>query len=214
MPDTDHILLMTAPAEIAFVPALFEKRQPAGKGAARWELALLMDNNHPDLQHAKQICKAVAERQQPGITTSPAAWKYPWSKADDYIAKGIAAGKTHDNSHMAGKVLLNTHATTYEPKLSVLMPGRGVVDFWDDAARQTVKDKFYMGCQVLCEIAFVWYPPGNGLPGVTAYLNKVCSLNRGERRGGGKSGAETFGAHVGHLSAVDPTAMAGAEVDY
>lgn len=208
MADTDHILTMTVPAEIAFVPALFEKRAARAGADPRWELALLMDANHPDLQHAKQICKAVAEKQQPGITSSPTAWKYPWSKADDYIARGIAAGKTYDTSHMAGKMLLNSHATKFEPKLSFLVPGRGFVLC---EPREAHKDKFYMGCEVLCELAFVWYGAGNGLPGVTAYLNDVASLNRGERRGGGRSAQDKFGAHVGHLSNVDPTAAGGLE---
>lgn len=208
-----QLFTMSFPAEIAFLPALFEKRQievnGVAKGDPRWEIALLFDMNHPDLKRIKEVCKAVAESGEPGVTKDPKAWRYPWSNADTFVAKqeaiAEAAGKdARDNSHLAGKVLLNSHATRYEPKLSVVSGGK-IVDYWEEAARLTVKDKFFAGAQVLCEYSFVWYPPGNGRPGVTAYINKVLATGKGVRRGGGRSGSETFAAHIGSLSAVDPT---------
>jgi len=204
---------MSAPAEIAFPPALFEKRKFNEKAVPRWEIALLFGPDHPDLKPMKDLCRRIAESEQAGITKDPKAWKYPWSNADDFIAKQAAKedDKKRDNEFMRGKVLFNSHTAQYEPLLSVNMPERGIVDFRGEL-RATVKDKFYAGCMVFCEFSLVWYPPGNGLPGVTAYLNKVCSLNKGERRGGARSGAEVFGAYIGKLSATDPTA--GADADY
>lgn len=210
--ETNNTFAMSVPAEIAFPPALFEKRKPTPKAEPRYEMAISLPADHPDLPAIKAMCKQIAEKNQPGVTASASAWKYPWQSADAFIARQETKEKKYDNSHLAGKVIFNSHSTKYEPKLSVLMPGRGVVDFWDEAARQTVKDKFYAGCQVLCEFSLVWYPPNNGIPGVTAYLNKVLSLNKGERRAGGRSGAETFSGYVGKMSAVDPTAgMPGSE---
>lgn len=212
-----NLFVLSAPAEIAFPPALFEKRKATPKAKERWEMALLFDQDHPDLAALKATCKRIAEGKSPGITADPKAWKYPWSSADVFIERGIAKAKAdnkepRNNEFMRGKVLFNSHSLLYEPNLSVLMPGRGVVDFKDEA-RLTVKDKFYAGCQVLVEVNFVWYPENNGPPCVTAYLNKVCSLNKGERRGGGKAAAETFSAYVGKVSAIDPTTSAAIEAE-
>jgi hypothetical protein len=212
MTDVPSQFTFTHEAEIIFPPALFEKRLASPRAKEpRWEMALAIAPDHPDLKALKHMVVEFANSKRPGITSSPTAWKYPWSSADAYLAKSAAKEKKYDNTHLIGKVLINTHSTKYEPKLSVLMPGRGVVDFWEQAARQTVKDKFYAGALVLADVTFYWYDESNGLPGVALMLNKVLSLNKGERRGGGKSGSETFGAHVGHLSAVDPTA---AQIDY
>lgn len=205
-----NLFVLSAPAEIAFPPALFEKRKATPQSRdPRWEMALLFDADHPDLPAIKAVCKRIAESKSPGITASATAWKFPWASADNFIEKQRATkgDKAPDNDFMRGKVLFNSHTLLYEPRLSVLMPGRGVVDFKDEA-RATVRDKFYAGCQVLAEFNFVWYPSNNGPPGVTAYLNKVCSLNKGERRGGGQSSSDTFSAYVGKVSAIDPTAGA------
>ena len=216
MPDEmTTVFAMSHPAEICFPPALFEKRKATERAEPRWELTLLMAQDHPDVAAIKSLCRRIAESKMPGITASPTAWKYPWSQADAFIARQEAkGGKQRDNEFMRGKLLFNSHTVKFEPRLSVFMPGRGAVDYWTDEMRATVKDKFYAGCEVLCEYAFVWYPPNNGIPGVTAYINKVLSLNKGERRGGGKSSTDTFSAYLGKYSAIDPTYAAGDQVEY
>lgn len=191
---------MTRPAEIAFPPYLFEKSE-----YERYELALLMAPDHPDLEFIESICYRLAEQNKSGPDTT-----YPWSIADGAPRIG-KNGKQYDNSRMAGKIIFRAHKKD-PPKLSVAVNGL-VVDYWDDVSRQTVRDKFYMGGLVLVEFGFKWWPPKGRPATVTAYVNKACSLNAGKRLGGGKSGQETFGAHVGRLSSVDPTA-ADAALEY
>jgi hypothetical protein len=74
--------------------------------------------------------------------------------------------------------------------------------------RNTVRDKFYPGCQVRLEVNFVPWKMEGRQPryGVTAYVNAVLSLNKGERRGGQRSGADRFGTyeHEGTVSEVNP----------
>jgi hypothetical protein len=222
------VVVLTRPAEIAFPPSLFEKRKtvrkdgatkfvtvPASDPDGRWEATLVLSADHPDLVHIKALCKQIAESKSPGITASPTAWKYPWQSADSFIAKQEMkpGAKKRDNDWLRGRWLLNAHTNLFAPRLALLMPGRGFVDFADDAARLTVKDKFYAGCEVLAELNFQWYAANVGPPGVTCYLNSLCSLNKGERRAGSRPAAETFSAYLGHVTAVDPTAGVAAE-DY
>lgn len=223
--------VLTHPVEIAFPPALHDKRKlvrqaggapkfvtvPASDPDGRWEATFLFAADHPNLREIKQLCLAIAESKQPGITRDQNAWQYPWQSADAFIAKqeGKVDAPKRDNDWLRGKVLLNAHTNLYVPRLCVLLPGRGVVDFNDDAARLTVKDKFYAGVECLAEFNFQWFNASNRAPpGVTCYLNRVLSLNRGERRAGGKTGQETFGAYIGHLSAISPTGGQSAEVEY
>lgn len=215
MSDSSNLFVLTVPAEIAFCN-LFEKRAPQPGSREQWDMTVLMPADSPDLAAIKKLCVGVFKSKFPGIDLSQKAnWGQPWENGDDYIAriKREKGDKAPDNAFMAGKVLLKAHAVLYPPNLSVLMPGRGIVDFRDDA-RLTVKDKFYSGCQVLAEYNFQAYQVGKNLPGVTAYLNKVCSLNKGERRGGGRSGSEVFSGYVGKISAVDPTAAAEEEIAF
>jgi len=205
-----NLFILTTPAEIAFCN-LFEKRaiKINGKDTNReqWDMTVLLPADSHELAEIKKLCVALFRQKHPDIDLAdPRNWAYPWEAGEKYIArmKTAKGDKAHDNEFMLGKVLLKSHSTLYAPNLSVNMPGRGIVDFRDEA-RLTVKDKFYPGCLVYAEFNFQTHKVGTNTPGVTAYLNKVCSLNKGERRGGGKSGSETFGAYVGKLSAIDPT---------
>lgn len=213
-----NIFTLSEPAELLFnADGIFEKHalEIDGRKTDReqWDMTVLMRADSADLAALKQLVVTVFRGKFPEIDISDKRnWQYPWEAGEDFIergkAKARATGKEPpDNEFMLGHVLVKAHAVKYAPNISVLVPGRGVVDFRDDA-RLTAKDKFYPGCQVLAEYNVASHKVGTNKPGVTLYLNKVCSLNKGERRGGGRSGAETFGAYVGKMSAVDPTAGA------
>ena len=208
----NNLFVLTMPAEIAFCN-LFDKRAVRGGNREQWDMTVLLPADSTDLAHIKKLCVAMFKQRYPDADLSdPRSWGRPWEGGDAYIArmKRDKGEKAPDNGFMEGKVLLKSHSMLYPPNLSVNMPNRGIVDFRDEG-RLTVKDKFYPGCLVYAEYNFQAYKGvGQNPNGVTAYLNKVCSLNKGERRGGGRSGAEVFGAYVGKLSATDPTT----DVDY
>lgn len=85
-----------------------------------------------------------------------------------------------------------------------------VIDITSDEQAKSVKSEaFYSGVELYVKLQFKGFQAGNNPPGVTAYLQSVFSLCRGERlAGGGKSAAETFAAYVGLDSKDDPTAGA------
>lgn len=211
-----NLFVLTVPAEIAFCN-LFEKSKikfnGVETGREQWDMTVFVSADSLELAEIKKLCVSIFKQNNPSVDLSdPKSWHRPWERGEDFIkrVKDAKGDKAPDNEFMLGKVLLKSHSILYPPNLSVNMPGRGIVDFRDEA-RDTVKDKFYPGCLVYAEYNFQAYKGvGQNPNGVTAYLNKVCSLNKGERRGGGKSGADVFGAYVGKLSAEDPTT----EVDY
>lgn len=203
--EQNHLFSMSAPAEIAFPPALHEKRAVKGVKNAepRWEIALLFDADHPDLPRFKALAKQIAVAKVPGFVPGPDNWSYPWKSADAFIARHQQAqgDKARDNSFMAGKVMVNAHASKYPPRLSLFIPGQGVVDL-EGPARDAAKDKFFAGGLVLCEFGLVCYN-NNGIT-VTAYLNHVLSVPGGEKRAGGRPTEEKFSAYIGHPSMHNP----------
>lgn len=220
MPDVPNIYVLTQPAEIAFCN-LFEKRavkDSAGRdtGREQWDMLVVMDPHGPDFVTLKKQAAAIFRAKFPGVDISDRRNLLPpWETGDGFIERVKAARgeKAPDNEHMRGKVLFKSHSIKFAPNLSVLI-GDQIRDFRDEA-RLTVRDKFYPGCLVLAEFNLQPHKVGTNTPGVTAYLNRVCSLNKGERRGGGRSGQETFGAYLGHISAVDPTrGMAADDIPY
>lgn len=135
----------------------------------------------------------------------------PWTAGDKlhekYVAKRKAGGKADDGKadFQKGMMVLKG-SSKYRPKLAVVEGG----DLIDVTEQNTAlhKGKFYFGVQALVKVNLVAYDRINedAQDGVTAYLDMVVSLNKGERLTGGPSAAETFKGVVGSLSAEDPTA--------
>jgi hypothetical protein len=206
--EPNHIFQMTTPAEFAFPPALYEKRAvkvTVGTAEPRWEAALLFPTDHPDLTPFKRLARSVVMTKVPGFTPTAANWKYPWRTGDEYIARQTGDNK-YDNSFLVGKVLVNSHANKYPPKLSLYVPGTGAIDLDTDVLRDLHKSKFHAGALAICEFGLVCYHTASDeKPTVTAYLNHVLLVPGGEKRGGGKPTAEKFSAYLGSITSVNPT---------
>ncbi len=214
-----NIFQFTQPVELLFVN-LFELRTPKGVPGAkpRWSITVNFPKTSSDYEAVKTLVIKTFRDKFPTVDLSGVEW--PFVTGEAFTKRAISKAATDEkkaqiaksNAHLAGHVVLSAKALADRgaPQLSVLVPGQGIVTY-EGAMRETVRDKFYCGCQVIAEINFcAWKRDGSeerfDRYGVTAYVNAVLSLNTGERRGGQRSGAERFGAfkHEGVMSTVDP----------
>lgn len=148
----------------------------------------------------RQFGKEAAKVDDNGNAKMP-TFMFPFSSGTELADK--AKGKGKDREFSRGKAVL-TARSKYEPRLSVIEGGKLVEKEGD--ARKAAARMFYSGCLCLAQFNFVAYDGvGQNPDGVTAYLNMVCSLNKGDRLTGGASAAEVFKGYVGTTSAEDPT---------
>ncbi len=222
-----NIFTFQQPVELLFAN-LFEQKVPRGIDGAkpRWDITLTMPADHPDFVAIKKLVVAAFQKEYPGVDMGRVEW--PFERGEKFIERAIENAATAEkkasarsqNERLLGHVILSAKSYKYAPQLSVLVAGRGVQTF-EGENRATVRDKFYSGCLVRAEINFQpWKQPGREERfdrfGVTAYVNAVLSLNKGDRRGGQRSGADRFGGyeHEGTVSATDPRAMADADIAF
>jgi hypothetical protein len=207
--DNQGIYDLTVPVRMCF-PNLHEpkpfKENGKDKGEPKYGAVFLLPADHPDLGPLKQKAKAVALAAWPGADLKSITW--PFKSGTDYATKRKEAGKS-GGEHFEGKVYLPARSK-YEPRLSSVENGK-LTDL-EGAARAASKPKFYPGVEVLAEFNFVANEV-NRNRSVTAYLNMVLTLNKGERMGGGRSAAETFRGYAGHTTTEDPTAGTLADDD-
>ncbi len=203
---------LTAPATLTF--AHFAKAEAVAKGGKpKFSCNFELEPGHPDEGPIKALILQVARQARPGIAL--ADFQKPLASGDKLADKAIANAKKKGKwtegddprGFSRGKQVL-TSRSDYRPGLSYIERG-AVIDIEDEntiVARE--RDTFYSGVQALGEVEFVWYDEvgENGSPGVTAYLNKVCSIKKGEKiMGKAVSAAETFKGYVGLASQEDPT---------
>lgn len=194
----------TAPALLSF-PNLLEAKAVMRGGKARGEpkysINIELAADHPDLKPMKAKMVAVARAKWPGVDLSTLT--FPITDGDKLADKAAAKGK--DREWSRGLAVL-TSRSQFEPQLAAVVNG-ALKDF-ADASRAAAKPYFYNGVNGLVEVNFVAYDAvdDDGKPGVTAYLQKVCSLNTGKKLSGGQSASEVFKGYVGLKSATDPTA--------
>lgn len=174
--------------------------------------------DHPELDALKKLALKAAKEKWPDRAIGSEASKkdkngnpkqptfvFPWTLGDDLANNAKKRGK--DREFSRGKLVL-TARSKYEPRLSVVKDGR-MVDLEDEAARKAAKNYFYTGVDCLFQVSFQAYDGVgvNSLDGVTAYLDHVVSLNKGEKLlKGGPSAAEVFKGYVGTTTDEDPTA--------
>lgn len=202
------------PAIMAF-PSLLEARKfkRAGKetGEAKFGASFVLDPTSPDLVEAKNYAAAAAKAKWPGLT-SFADLKFPFQSGDKMIeerkAKLQKEGKEYDGKldFVKGKVVIKA-GSKFRPKLAILVGGK-IVELDDDTIKQHAS-KFYFGTEALAQFNFVAYDKVNSdaKDGVTAYLQQVLTLNKGEKLSGGASAAEVFKGYAGQVSNVNPTGL-------
>ncbi len=203
--------IFTSPAVTAF-PALLEprkfKRNGRETGDPKFGGTWLLGPDHPDLAGVKAAAAKAAQAKWPG--RSLAELKFPFSVGDKMCAERIARlkkeGKDDDGKgdFMKGHTLLKA-GSKYRPKLAFIQNGK-IIEI-DDESLKVHGGKFYFGVQALIQVNFVAYDKINedAKDGVTAYLQQVLTLNKGERLAGGQSAAEVFKGYAGKASEIDPT---------
>lgn len=216
---------LTHPAILAF-PNLVSARAfsaPGRKpGEPRFDSMFMFAPNHPDIPALNAALGQAALLEFPaGVPTtfadgSPMRFKWPFE--DGAVRSAKSKAKNRDGSAFEGKYILTAHTgADYPPGLTAVINGVAKDLFGDERAALAGR-YFYGGVEVIASFNFVPYPEGNGPAGVTAYIQVITSLNRGERNpkleAGQKSGsavhAAAIQAHMGHISQVNP--LAGATV--
>lgn len=202
------------PVRIGAFPSLKEKTVynqrtkkmdvvPDSDEKGRYRISLIFDEGGGDLKRAMAAAKAVAQAKWPDYPVAKVV--FPFKSGDKINAKLVKEGKKAQ-AEIAGKVTMRT-TSAYVPVLSAVV-GSEVVDYITDDAVKMNLGKFYGGVMAGVELNFVANgDPDNPnmLPSVNAYINAICSLNKGERLGSRRPGSETFKGYAGRYSETDPT---------
>lgn len=205
--------IMAFPSVIA---ARAFKRAGKEKGEPKFGGTFILDPTGEDLKGMKTLTVNLSKAKWPGLNLGEALktgeFKWPFKSGNAEIerrkVKLQKAGKdyTGDLDFVKDKIVLKA-SSKYQPGLAIINAGK-IVDL-DGAAIAANANKFYFGVHVLAQFNFVPYDAvgEDGKDGVTAYLQKVLSLNKGEKlSSGGQSAAETFKGYVGQTTTEDPTA--------
>lgn len=201
-------LKLTSPAVLLF-GNLFEPRivgnKNQTKGTPKYDITLGLSPDHADITAIKALALKAAKEKWPGRDIAgqwkEGIFKFPFTDGNKLAAKAEQKGK--DGDLYRGKIVLVARSQ-YEPNLAAVVNGK-LVDF-NDQNRATAKPYFYRGAEVFALLNFQAYDGGGDNPdGVTAYLQQVVSLNKGDRLGKQVSAAETFKDYIGSVSGTDPT---------
>ena len=214
-----HTFVSLTPTTGTFLNVLEPKavmKNGKATGDPKYSANFEFDLDHVELKAVKDLAVKAAKEKWPGRAIGKESSKkdengnpkqptfiFPWTLGDDLAEHAKKRGKNREFSR--GKLVL-TARSKYEPRLSAIINGR-MVDLEGDA-RAKSKNLFYTGVQVLFQVSFQAYDGvgANGLDGVTAYLDHVVSLNKGEKLiSGGPSAAEVFKGYVGTTTDEDPT---------
>ena len=163
---------------------------------------------HPDLDALKRKALERAKAKWPGrdigAEIKAGTFQWPFSNGAKLADKAKLKGK--DREFSRDKTVLNSRSK-FQPRLSIIEGGK-MVDLESDDVIKMHGKKFYSGTEVLAQFNFQAYDGvgSNGLDGVTAYLDMVLTLNRGQKvAGGGPSAADVFKGYAGSVTDEDPT---------
>ena len=203
---------MTEPAPMVWV-YLVKPRAGDPKRKPRYETSFLLKPGSADLARIEQEVFSLAREKLGRVE----GISLPLARGDRLADEAKAKGK--DREFLRGYVRLSCHAPVTKlngeplmpPRLKVIVD-RQIVDRTDD--RPLAQTALYSGVLAIGTLSFSAFEGMGG--GVSCYVNEVLSLNRGDRIQTGVSDeekyAEVMTKHVGHVSAVDPTAgMSGVQ---
>lgn len=205
---SNNQIQMTEPAPMIWVN-LVKPRAGDPKRKPRFETTFLLKPG-PDLTRIETEVFQLAREKLGRIE----GISIPLARGDRLADEAKAKGK--DRDYLRGYVRLSCHSPITKlngdplmpPRLKIVVNGQ-IVDRTDD--RALAQPALYSGVLAVGTLSFTAYEGMGG--GVSCYVNEVLSLNKGDRIQTGISDeeryAEVIGKHVGHVSAVDPTAGMG-----
>ena len=222
--------VFTKPVRLLYTDGLMQAKPFIGedgtKGAPRYSCQCLIPEDHPQLEEFKSLVLRLAREGLPAHVDEEGKWtpvglklaiKSGASLIAKANAKATALGRTPpDRSFYAGQYVLsvNAYATDQNgvartpPRLVVYQNGQQVP--YVDEERPLAKRFFYNGVLASVAINVKAFTGGDG--GVTAYINRVLSVNSGEPINVGRSDEDVFGSsdnfseYVGHVTAESPSA--------
>jgi len=186
------------------------KRNGKETGEPKYSINFEFEPGSDDLKRCKAAAVAVAREAKPGVDL--ATLKFPFENGDKLADKAKTEneksghpnyGKNKLREWSRGKAVLTARTTT---ELEIGLIANGSYRTFEGENRVLAKPYFYTGVQVVFEVLFKYYDAvdENGKPGVTCYLQKVTSLNKGKKLTAATSGAETFSHYVGIVSSENP----------
>lgn len=203
------VIFSTSHPVILAYPNLMQARQykaPNGRlSEPRFDAMLLFTNQHPDLG-----AMGAAMQQAAAMLGIALPHDFHWCGQPGTLIAQKAAQKQRDASYFNDFYVVQAHTgEKIPPGLTAVINGQAKDLHGEERIVQAPK-YFYGGAEVFAQLNFVPYPAGNGPPGLTAYLQVITSLGRGERNpkleAGAKSGsavhADAIRQHVGNVQAV------------
>jgi hypothetical protein len=193
----------------ALFPTLFtpKKYKKDGKeqGEAKFSSSFLFEADSDELKNLKANAVKIAKAKW-GDDIDLKSLKFPFTNGAALKKKADNKGK--DGSFYEGQVMMKS-SSKFAPT---------VLDGRQDPPAETIDQKLlYSGCYVAGEVNFVAYngdddEDGNEVPGgVTAYLNAIVFVAKGDRIAG-KDHAAAFRGITGSASSEDPTGEAELEI--
>jgi hypothetical protein len=185
-------------------PNVIEKTRVrrAGKetGEPKYSANFEFEPNSEDLKRIKAAIVAVLREAVPGVDLNQIGpvYKIPLENGDRLADKAKEKADKEKTTKMRewsrGKAVLTARTTT-ELELSAIVNGQ----YREFPDRKLAKPFFYTGVFCGAEVLFKYYDAvdDNGKPGVTCYLQKIISLNKGTKLTAGTSGADVFKHYVG-----------------
>lgn len=189
----------------------FKDKSGKDKGEAKFDGTFLFEPKSADLEALKEKAASIARARWPNVSFKDLV--FPFASGDKRLEKWKAKNPGKEvpeiNQAEAGKVVL-TARSKFRPNLAAIINGQ-LVDLETDEQVAKYISQFYSGVQVFATFNLVTYEGvrDGDKNGVTAYLNAVATLNKGDKikGGGGGGAAERFSQYAGTASDFDPTAV-------
>lgn len=186
------------------------KKDGVAKGDPKFGATFLLPSGSADVNAMKQVAVAALKSKWPNADLKSAKW--PWTTGAEWADASKAKGKDREMLRPFPCILKSR--SKFEVNLSILDDNGDIIDLETATAKNNARDKyFYDG--VLCSAVFNFVPyEQDGKIGVTAYLNRVLSLGKGDKlKVGGTSGAEVFSQYRGRPSSFDPGTNPNSSLD-
>lgn len=212
------------PIRILYTDALMVakpfKNDDGTQGMPRFNCQGLIPLDHPQINEFKALVMKVAREGLPVHVDAAGQWthaglKLPLKTGEQMIAEGVAKANAKgraapDREHYRGNMVLFMQkpekaqdGRTLPPPRLVVMQG-GAMREYVDANRLLAKDFFYNGVLAAVSVQLKAFTGFGG--GVTCYIDRVMSLNVGDRINIGRSDEDVFGTadsfneYIGHAT--------------
>ena len=205
------------PVRVLFSPALDEPTQVDGRGDPKYAVTIGFPEDHPDYAELYTLCSEMAEEKWPGIDTD-SGLDLKFKSGDEeyeYYANKRDEDKRREYPALKGLVMMKLRSKNPISVFDVRRRDEKGVPV-KIADKEEIRNTIYAGCYVALDLTFATYDAiesrdnPDAKPGVTAYPEKICFVNDGERlSAGGKDSGSSFASVQGAITDEDPTGGEG-----